>query len=755
MTTLILAEKPDQARSYMNAFGIKHSSKDFIAKGQTPLDSNTVIVGARGHLLELCEPEAYDEKYKDRRDLSTLPIFPKQYKYEIPKDKQYVYHVIREEIEKANRIIVATDPDNEGGAIAFNILRFCGALNKRVERAFPLALDEKAVQRQFKNIQSIDSTWKQAQAAIARGRSDWLIGMNLSRLYSSKLAQMGIFGNYAVGRALNATLGMICKWNEKIENFKEEPIFQLKAKASINNNIFDLTSDIREVGMDAKATYLKKIKHANLTQKEQIGQVIDVGKDIKEQYPPVLLTKGGLYKAMHKAYGWSEAKSKKIMQLNYDEHYQTYPRTDAGQITKYQYMYLGENMNAYLSAIGEEKKLESYDIPENKLKKYIVSDDADPAHLGIIPTEQIMDENADVTEDQRKMYEVVVRYALTVRMPPYKYISNTIKVQSGKAIFKSSNSGVLDLGWKNILPVDKKKKKKIDKEEKTIDFTQYVQNGDEIKLAFHTDVSKTHPLKPLKIIDIYDAGGLMEQAYKFVENKDFIKILKDVKGIGTSATRDTIVESLINKKYITINSNEEISVTANGLLINYLLRDTELSSPVLTAKWEQEYDKIKQGEGNAQKLISSTERLVINDIKRVENEWSSNEIKDYFKRVQSNFYSQESLGLCPQCNSDVVFIKDNKSKGKWDRYSCVNEDCDFVIWKHFMNKKLTDKDIENLLAEQSTRVIKGLYGKDATKKFNASLKLKYDADKKRMIVKIDEIKFLNDTHPRPSRRSKK
>ena len=103
---------------------------------------------------------------------------------------------------------------------------------------------------------------------------------------------------------------MICKWNEKIENFKEEPIFQLKAKASINNNIFDLTSDIREVGMDAKATYLKKIKDANLTQKNQIGQVIDVGKDIKEQYPPVLLTKGGLYKAMHKAYGWSEAKSK-------------------------------------------------------------------------------------------------------------------------------------------------------------------------------------------------------------------------------------------------------------------------------------------------------------------------------------------------------------------------------------------------------------------------------------------------------------
>ena len=762
MSTLILAEKPDQARSYMDAFNIKHGPKDFLGKGSTPVDQNTVIVGARGHIIQLSEPEAYGEQYKDRNDLSVLPIIPTNFKYEIPEDKRYVYHTIREEVQRADRIIVATDPDNEGGAIAFNILRFCKALNKRIERAFPLALDADAVHRQFQNIQPIDSTWLQAQAAIARSRSDWLIGMNLSRYYTTKLMNMGIYGNYAIGRALTATLGMICNWNESIENFKPEPIYLLKGKTLLGENEIDLSSEIRVVGdgkNNPKQEYLNIIKNAGLAKKVETGTVENIVKEEKAKYAPLCLTRGGLYKAMKKAYGWSESKSKKIMQKNYDEKYQTYPRTDDGHITRYQYEYLGNYFHDYLRAIGisdsVNTKLEPYDLPEEILKKHLVPDNTDAAHLGIIPSEKIMDESADVTPDQRKMWEVVVRYSLALRMPPYRYLSNKMEIDVNTIKFKATNTGIIDEGYQKLLPKPKKKRTtkaktaNEQKQKKTVDFGKFIKKGDRIQLALHTDVSETKPLRPLKVIDIYADGGLMEKAYKYVENKEFAKILKDMKGIGTSATRDTIVESLINKKYISLNKKEEISVTPNGWLINYLMKDSDLSSPVLTARWEEEYKVIEAGKGNATQLITNTAKLVINDIKKSNENWNEGELKEYYGSLEKTYFEEESFGKCPQCDSDVIFIKDTKKKGKWDRYSCTNKDCDFVIWSHIMNKKFTDKDIEKMLAGEPSRMIKGLQKKDSSKTYDANFILKYDQEKKRMVVHLNNF-ASPDKKPIPS-----
>lgn len=146
MSTVILAEKPDQARSYMKGLGIKYSkAKATTGSGPTFLDDKTVVVAAAGHLVELSEPETYDKAYKDRTNLDILPLVPRRFIYQLSKDKTWLFNQIKKQVQQCDRIIVATDKDNEGAAIAFNILRLCGVLKrKKILRAYPSALNKLA-----------------------------------------------------------------------------------------------------------------------------------------------------------------------------------------------------------------------------------------------------------------------------------------------------------------------------------------------------------------------------------------------------------------------------------------------------------------------------------------------------------------------------------------------------------------------------------------------------------------------------------
>lgn len=748
MSTLIIAEKPDQARAYMDGLGIAHGAKDHLARGKTFLDSNTTIVGARGHLIELSEPETYGEQYKDRRDLSILPILPSNFKYDIPKENSFLFSEIRNEIQKTDKIIVATDKDNEGAAIAFNIIRFSNGFQKKIMRAYPSSLDKKAVVKCFKNLEPIDQSWRNASAAIARSRSDWLIGMNLSRLYTTKLYHEGINGNYAVGRALSATLALICKWNDSIDNFKEQPIFTLKATGIIGNQKAEFSSDIKVTGSDeqpnAKQEYIKILKQKKLASKQIVAQITDIKTDIKEQYPPVLLTKGSLYKAMDKTYGWSQKKSKEIMQQNYEQGYQTYPRTDSGLITKDQYEYLGKLMPDYLKAINCADAFEPFRIPENKVKQYLLKDDTGAAHQGIIPSEKIMDESADVTDDQRKMYDVVVRHSLTVWQKPYKYLSNSITAEKNQTKFTAKNTGLIDNGWKAILPPAQKKKSKAktSKEEKVepaLEYQKFCKKGDTLDLALHTDVSKTKPLPLLKEIQIYDGGGLMENAYKYVDNPESAKILKKVKGIGTSATRDTILESLLQKEYIEVDSKDQIHVTSNGSLMNWLLRNSLISSPNLTAKWEEQYEEIAQGKVKADKLINATAKLIIKEIEQANTSWDSKAIQDYYKKKYLEVSEKNKIGVCPQCNNPVIYTSFYYKDKKYNVYKCANKECNFIIYEKYWNKKISETNMIKLLTQGHTGKINGVVFPKSKKPCAVVLSLRYDDKKQCETLAVEKI----------------
>lgn len=733
MTTVIIAEKPDQARAYMDGLGIAHTAKQHKAEGKTFLDPNTIVVSARGHLLELCEPEHYGEEYKERNNLSVLPIIPSRFEYTIADDKKYIYNEIRGAINKADRVIVATDTDNEGGAIAYNILRFSGQLKyKKILRSNPTALNKAAVVRQFKNLERIDKTWRDAKAAIARSRSDWMIGMSLSRLYTTKLAEMGIVGNFAIGRSISTTLNLICQWQQQIDDFVEQPTYELTGKTTVNDQEVELRSSVRTVGQKNKRTIVQFLKDHGLTSKKMSGKVALIDSSIKESYPSVMFTKGDLYKEMARVAGWTQARSKKVMQANYDAGYQTYPRTDTAEIPLYQYEYMRDKFDEFMEIIGCKGKYEKFIMPEDKLKKYLVKPNADDAHYGIMPTEKLMDSACDVTDDQRLMYEVVVRKALTLLLNPYKYVSNRLGVLVQDVSMVAQSSSVLDRGWKNILlpnKTKKTKKPKIETQPKVgLDYSKYLKKGDTIPITLKIKVGKTTPPKPLKSIQIYDKGGLMEKAYKYVENEKYAKILKKTKGIGTSATRDEAMASLVAKKYIMVDSKDYITITANGWLINKLLEGSQINNPMLTAKWEEAYDLIDKGKAKSTGLINSTAQMVVDEINRANNEWDTKNIADYYSTKSGEFNKKVSLGKCPVCGDDVIFRKDQKNKGKWDAYSCSNKDCEFVIFRHYFDRLISEADVKKLLQGKPTHMFKNLKSKTG-KAYDAQLILKPDQEK--------------------------
>ena len=727
MTTVILAEKPSQARSYMDGLGIKHTAKQHRASGSTFLDSNTVVVSAAGHLLELCEPEHYGEKYKDRTDLSVLPIIPSRFDYELPKENKFLFNEITNEISKADTVIVGTDMDNEGGAIAYNILRFSGNLkNKRVLRSYPTALDKKAVLRQFKNLKPIEKTWNDAHAAIARSQSDWLIGMNLSRFYTTKLAEIGIIGNFAVGRAISTTLNLICQWQESIDSFKEEPIYELNGKIDSNKGEILLKSKIREVGKENKGKFISVLKQAGVSKKKTFGRVALTESKVKLAYPSVMFTKGDLYKEMSRVAGWKQAKSKKVMQKNYDMGYQTYQRTDAPEIPKQQYDYMFELFDQFMDVIGEKGKFKKFSMPEKQLKRYLAKSTDTDAHYGIMPTEKIMDSNAKVTADQRLMYEVVVRKALTLVTQPYKYVANKLGVLVNKVPLVAQNTGTLELGWRGLkLPNKIRKKKKTNSPQATFDYSKEFQKGDKVLVNLSIDVGKTKPPHALKSIQIYDKGGIMERAYKYVENQKYASILKKVKGIGTSATRDQAMASLVQKDYIAIDSKDTITVTSKGWLINHLLQGSKVNDPILTAKWEEKYVEIEKGIFKANELVSRTAGLIQDEMDNAKEHWNTEAVITYYQKKNEKYSKKVSLGQCPICGSDVTFKRDYKNNGKWDAYRCSNKDCKFIIWKHYSNRSISENDVRDLLEGKPTRKFSNLKSKYGSY-FDARLILKRD-----------------------------
>lgn len=282
MKTVILAEKPSQAKAYAETFKkrIRHEGYYEIVD---PLFSGEVtITYGFGHLVDMVPPGAYEERWS-KWSLANLPIFPETFRYEVPKEKQAQFSIVKKELQSADTIIIATDGDREGEAIAWSIIIQAQAFtkSKKYQRLWINSLEKEAIYEGFKNLRPGESYFPKYKEAKARQNADWLIGMNGSPLYSLLLQQKGIDGSFSLGRVQTPTLYMIYQLQETIKNFKKEPYFEVEATISCDDGRFTGKIDPKQNFKTLEALH-QAIEKSGAHLGKQSGQILSVIKKEKQ-----------------------------------------------------------------------------------------------------------------------------------------------------------------------------------------------------------------------------------------------------------------------------------------------------------------------------------------------------------------------------------------------------------------------------------------------------------------------------------------
>ena len=429
---LVLAEKPSVARDIARV--LKCSKK-----GNGYIEGNDYIVTwALGHLVGLADPEAYDDKYKTWT-MESLPMLPKQMKLVVLKGGGKQFNAVKEQMNRkdVDEIIIATDAGREGELVARWIIEKA-RVNKPMKRLWISSVTDKAILDGFKHLHPAKEYDHLYEAAVCRAEGDWVVGLNVTRALTCKYnAQL------SAGRVQSATLAMIVAREEEIKNFKPEDYFNLKAKVK------GFTLDWQ----GAKGPHIYKSDVAKKITDEVEGKALKVTKvdeTNKKAYAPALYDLTELQRDANRLYGMSPKETLSIMQRLY-ENYKvlTYPRTDSRYISQDIVPTLKDRLEAV--SVGPYRAAVK-SILQNGIKpsKHFVDNSKVSDHHAIIPTEEsVMLSN--LSNDERKIYELVIKRFLSVLLPPCEYKQTTIEANAGDHTFIAKGKVMLKQGWKMVI----------------------------------------------------------------------------------------------------------------------------------------------------------------------------------------------------------------------------------------------------------------------------------------------------------------
>ncbi|HFN2520036.1 TPA: DNA topoisomerase, partial [Enterococcus faecium] len=436
MATVILAEKPDQAEKFAFALADKKIPKSGGKfEFQSEVFGDTIVTWGIGHLVGLSMPEKYEWlPNKEKWDLANLPFLPKmdELKYEVSKGKSQQFAVVKACLENADQIIIATDPDREGENIAYNIFKLCkqSIFKKPMKRLWINSLVKSEIIKGFKNLRNAEETISFFEEANARQIADYLVGMNYTELYTLKLQQKGLSGVVSLGRVQTPVNTLVVENDLSIKNFKSEKYKVIEChtvdrepKVIFKNsreyfNLDEFEADTKKYGLDSAS----------------IGIVKSVEKTLKQVEPQKLFSLGGIQEYANKKWKYSAKKTDKIIQSLYDRGYLSYPRTDSELITTNEFEYLKANLDVYKSVLGI-----SIDTPCLEPKKRFVDNDKVLEHYALIPTMDIPD-IANLTLDEKNIYEIVTRRACLMFAEPYKYENTKVTLDVNGLEFTTSGN---------------------------------------------------------------------------------------------------------------------------------------------------------------------------------------------------------------------------------------------------------------------------------------------------------------------------
>lgn len=580
MKSLVLAEKPSVARDIARVLGCSKKLNGAIE------GNRYVVTWALGHLVTLADPEEYDKKYKEWK-LEDLPMMPKKMELVVIKQTAKQYHAVKTQLYRkdVNEIIIATDAGREGELVARWILEKSGC-RKPIKRLWISSVTDKAIKAGFSSLKDGREYDALYSAAWARAEADWLVGINATRALTCKYnAQL------SCGRVQTPTLAMIEKREEEIRSFKPETYYGINLMAE----------GIRFTWQDKKsgsARSFSKERIDTLKQKMQGAPLLikEVEKKAKKTYAPALYDLTELQRDANKKFGFSAKETLNIMQRLYENHkILTYPRTDSRYLSSDVVGTLKERLKA--CAVGPYKKMAgSLSMKPVKANKSFVDDKKVSDHHAIIPTEQFVQLD-HLTNEERKIYDLVVRRFLAVLYPPFEYEQTTVKAGCGEEEFLAKGKIILKEGWKEAYEGnwsdeedDEQKGESALREQKLPNLEKGMQFSKNIRIEIVTGT--TRPPAHFNEATLLSA---MENPVRYMESRDAktVKTLGETGGLGTVATRADIIDKLFHS-FLMEKRGKEIFITSKGRQLLKLVPE-DLKKPELTADWENKLSKIAEG----------------------------------------------------------------------------------------------------------------------------------------------------------------
>ena len=645
MKSLVIAEKPSVARDIARVLGANQKN------GGVLEGKKYVVTWALGHLVTLADPEEYDKKY-EKWEMSTLPMMPKDMKLVVIRQTGKQFSVVKTQLFRKDieEIIIATDAGREGELVARWILEKAGC-HKPIKRLWISSVTDKAIKEGFTCLKDGHAYDNLYRAAVARAQADWLVGMNGTRALTCKYnAQL------SCGRVQTPTLAMIARREEEIRKFIPKEYYGIYAE----------TEDVKWTWRDEKnksfRTFSKeKAQEIQNKTEHSVLEVTKADKKEKKSMAPGLYDLTTLQREANQKYGFSAKETLNIMQRLYENHkVLTYPRTDSKYIGKDIVPTIKERLKA--CGIGPYRKLAGALLGKPlQTNAGFVDDKKVSDHHAIIPTEQFVQLD-HMTNEERKIYDMVVRRFLAVLYPAFVYEQVTMEAKVAGETFVASGKVIKSQGWREVYEGSSQDDYEDDTEdEKSLKDQRLpeIKAGTKLKVlktAFHT--GKTKP--PARFTEATLLAA-MENPVKFMETRDkeAVKTLGETGGLGTVATRADIIEKLFHS-FMMEKKGNEIYITSKAKQLLELVPE-DLKKPELTANWEMKLSGIAKGKIRQGDFLHEIRDYTC-------------EIVDEIKSGEGTFrHDNLTNKVCPRCGKKLLAVNGKNSK----MLVCQDRECGY------------------------------------------------------------------------------
>lgn len=692
---LVIAEKPSVAQSYAKNLSA-YKREDGYLEGES-----CIVSWCLGHLAEYAQPEEYDPKY-EKWQFDDLPILPEAWKLKVSKDKKKQFDVLKGLMNRSDveYLVNGCDAGREGELIFQRVYVLAGC-RKPVKRLWISSMEDAAIQKGFQTMKSEEEYKNLCMAAVCRAQADWLIGMNGTRAYTTRY-----FKRLVVGRVQTPTLAMLAERQERIEHFQKEAFY----KVALTDGKLTVVSE--NIANEEAADLLATLCNGST------AVVTQMKKECKKSFPPKLYDLTSLQREANRYFGYTAKRTLDMLQELYEEKLVTYPRTDSQFVT--------EDMKDSVEELVEKMPVLLSFVDYGQLGhgiKRVINNAKVSDHHAILPTKEAVEKGiADLPSDKKNLMMLICQQLVQATGEEYLYEQTDITVKCQEQDFKARGKIPVQMGFKKVEKAFKQlcvKTEPVEEKEKETSIPAGYEEG--MRLFPVKAEKTTHYTSPPKPFNEDTLLAAMETA----GNKEFDSETEK-KGLGTPATRASIIEKLVSSGYAQRKGKQILPSTEGKELVKVM--PEYLKSAVMTAEWENQLLMMEKGQITDTQFmgeITSLVRKILEVCREIPEEER--------RRFQT---AREVIGKCPVCGCDVFEGKQN--------FYCSNRQCDFALWKEnrflgSMEKNLDKKMARELLDKACTHV-KGLYSKKKDMKFDADLLLTLEDGKPRFHLEFPKKK---------------